>query len=308
MPAIFKPETGGMILSAFRTRLAALTLFAGGLLASAAQAQQAAAQHLRLGYDVYVGGLKLGRMTLETETSADGYDVKVAAEAGDLVAKLIKWSYAAEADGRFGGVNGISPRRFHSQRTLRDRTWDATLDYAPPFGTADSPVTYTQTPPPSADDANVVPADQRRGTLDLLSAATAISRHAEGGACADRLPVYDGRRRFELVMENRPGRHIEKSDYTVFQGDAIGCRVSILPVAGFQPANRNSQNFWTAAADGKPRGFDLWVGRPVPGGPLVPVRLEADELFFTHVLGHLAQVEVLPPTTSAPGAGSGPTR
>ncbi|MBB6249717.1 DUF3108 domain-containing protein [Nitrospirillum iridis] len=251
--------------------------------------------HLRLGYDVYVGGIKMGRMTLETETDGGGYRVKVAADAGDLLARLIKWSYTAEAEGQFGGVNGVAPRHFHSLRTLRDKSWDATLEYATPYGTGETAVTFTQTPPPSTDDANAVPPEKRPGTVDLLSAATAISRHAEAGSCASRLPVYDGRRRYDVVMENRPSRHIEKSDYTVFSGEAIGCRVSILPVAGFQQAGRGTQNFWTAAPDGKPRGFDLWVGRPVPGGPVVPVRLEAGELFFTHVVGHLAQVDVLPP-------------
>ncbi|TWB47003.1 DUF3108 domain-containing protein [Nitrospirillum viridazoti] len=253
-------------------------------------------QHLRLGYDVYVGGLKMGRMTLETEIKGEDYRVTVAADAGDMLARLIKWSYTAEADGRFGGVNGVAPRHFHSLRTLRDKRWDATLSYAAPYGTHDTAVTFTQTPPPSPDDANAVPPDQRPGTVDLLSAAVAISRHAEGGDCASRLPVYDGRRRYDVLMESRPRRHIEKSDYTVFDGDAIGCHVAILPVAGFQPAGRGSQNFWTAAPDGKPRGFDLWVGRPIPGGPVVPVRLEAGELFFTHVIGHLVQVDVLPPS------------
>ncbi|WP_083901579.1 DUF3108 domain-containing protein [Azospirillum sp. B4] len=261
-----------------------------------ARAADAPPQHLRLGYDVYVGGLKMGRMTLETEISGPNYRVTVAAEAGDLLARLIKWSYTAEADGQFGGVNGVAPRHFHSLRTLRDKTWDATLAYAAPYGTTQTAVTFTQTPPPSADDVNAVPPDQRPGTVDLLSAAAAISRHAESGTCTSRLPVYDGRRRYDVLMEDRPARRIEKSDYTVFEGEAIGCRVSILPVAGFRPASRGSQNFWTAAPDGKPRGFDLWIGRPLPGGPVVPVRLEAGELFFTHVIGHLAQVEVLPPS------------
>ncbi|MDZ5647332.1 DUF3108 domain-containing protein [Nitrospirillum sp. BR 11828] len=266
------------------------------LLALPAGAQAAETpQHLRLGYDVYVGGLKMGRMTLETDIKGDDYRVSVAAEAGDMLARLIKWSYTAEAEGTFGGVHGVAPRHFHSLRTLRDKSWDATLSYTAPYGARDTAVSFTQTPAPSPEDANAVPMDQRPGTVDLLSAAAAISRHAEGGDCASRLPVYDGRRRYDVVMESRPGRHIEKSDYTVFEGDAIGCHVAIVPVAGFKPAGRGSQNFWTAAPDGKPRGFDLWIGRPVPGGPVVPVRLEAGELFFTHVIGHLAQVEVVPP-------------
>ncbi|WP_157999411.1 DUF3108 domain-containing protein, partial [Nitrospirillum viridazoti] len=131
-------------------------------------------QHLRLGYDVYVGGLKMGRMTLETEIKGEDYRVTVAADAGDMLARLIKWSYTAEADGRFGGVNGVAPRHFHSLRTLRDKRWDATLSYAAPYGTHDTAVTFTQTPPPSPDDANAVPPDQRPGTVDLLSAAVAI--------------------------------------------------------------------------------------------------------------------------------------
>ncbi|QJE72120.1 DUF3108 domain-containing protein [Aerophototrophica crusticola] len=255
------------------------------LLPSPALAAPGAATY---GYDVYVGGLKLGRMTLQTQVQGDAYTLAVGARPGDLLARLINWSYVAEAGGRFGGPAGVQPQRFHSERTLRGKSHTQDMAYAP-----DGTVTTSHVPAQSAEDEAAVPPDQRAGTVDLLSAAAAISRavEAKDGRCEVRVPVYDGRRRYDVEARPLKPRSIEKSDYTAYEGQAIGCRVLVHPVAGFRQAKRNEQNFWTIAPDGKPRGFDLWLGRPAPGDPLVPVRLEAKELFYADVIGHLAAVD-----------------
>lgn len=248
---------------------------------------------LKLGYDIHVGGILLGRMTLETILADGRYRIAVGARANDLLDRLVHWSYVAEATGRLDGgppaAGGVAPGEFRSVRTLRDKRWVAALDYDAP-GSAPR---HLQVPPQSAEDENAVPAEQRPGTLDILSASVAIARatEANGGTCAAQTPVFDGRRRFDVVATPIGDRDLEPSGYSIFKGRAIGCRVDVVPVAGFRPARRNEMNFWTATEDGKPRGFDLWLGRPAPGDPLVPVRMEAKELFYTRVLGHLAAVD-----------------
>lgn len=243
---------------------------------------------LTLGYDIHVGGLKLGRMTLETRVEGDRYRVAVGARAADLLDRLVRWSYTAEAAGRFTPEGGVAPDRFSSDRTLRDRRWTARLDY----DAAGRP-THTHVPPQSAEDEAAVPPEQRPGTVDLLSASAAIARAAEakGGVCAARVPVYDGRRRYDVVASPAGERAIAAGRYGVFSGTAIGCRIEIHPVAGFRQARRNETDFWTVDPSGQPRGFDLWLGRPAPGDPLVPVRMEARELFYTRVIGHLAAID-----------------
>jgi hypothetical protein len=248
----------------------------------------ALAETYALGYDVYVGGVRLGRMTLETEREGDAYRVGVGAKPNDLINALVKWSYAAESSGAIGGPAGVTPQRFEARRSARGRDWSTGLEYGP--GGA---VTPRWDPAPSEEDATAVPPDQRTGTIDLLSASAVLSLAAEaqGGSCAARVPVYDGRRRFDVVGVPAGKRRIEKSDYTVFEGEAWGCRVEIHPVAGFRKAKGKGDDFWTVAPDGKPRSFMLWLARPDADGPVVPVRLEAKEVFYANILGHLVSVE-----------------
>lgn len=256
----------------------------------------AAADTLRLGYDVYVGGVKLGRMSLETELAADQYRIEVGARANDLLNRLVNWSYSAEAEGALAGEHGVAPDRFRSVRTLRNRNWEAVLDYS------GDTVTHSQTPPQSAEDENAVPPEDRPGTVDLLSASVAIARAAElaGDTCKARVPVFDGRRRYDVVAAPARDRKLKKNSYNAYEGPALGCRIEIDPVSGFRQARRENDDFWTVPRDGSRRGFDMWLGRPQADGPLVPVRLEAREMFYADIIGHLASVEVVPDTPAVP--------
>lgn len=269
-----------------RTLAAASALLSAAILAPL----PAAAETVRLGYDVFVGGVKLGRMTMETELQDRDYRIEVGARANDMLNRLVNWSYTAEAQGTLEPETGVVPDRFRSVRTLRNRSWEAETIFA------DGTVTHQQTPPQSEEDANAVPPDQRAGTMDLLSASVAIALAADqaGGDCTARLPVYDGRRRFDVVASPAKDRRLRRSSHNAFEGTALGCRIEIDPVSGFRQARRSNDDFWTIPRDGSRRGFDLWLGRPVEGGPLFPVRLEARELYYADVIGHLSSVERIP--------------
>jgi len=271
-----------------RSTLAAVGLAALTFAATPAPAETLAPGTLKLGYDIYVGGLYLGRMTLNTRIDGDTYHLAVGAEANDLISAFVSWSYTAEAEGRFVGDTGVQPSRFASDRSLRDRRWTARLDYD-----ARGNVTPSDDPPMSAEKRAEVPEDMRDGTMDLLSASAAIARavDAAGGRCKARVPVYDGRRRYDVVAEPKKDRTIQRSRYSAYEGTGIGCAISIDPKAGFRKAKRRNDDFWTIPRDGERRGFTLYLGRPAPGDPLVPVRLEADELFYAEIIGHLADIE-----------------
>lgn len=271
----------------FQALLAAVLLAAPPAVGIAAP-EHAPGRALALGYDVHVGGLRLGRMTLETRLHEGRYGITVGAKAADLLDRLVRWSYIAEAEGRLIDGGGVTPTAFRSERSLRDRRWSVRLDYD-----AEGRPTHIQVPPASKEDEDAVPPGLRPGTVDLLSAAVAIARTAEanGDTCEARIPVYDGRRRYDVVARPTGSRTLTPGSLGIFGGTAIGCRIEIHPVAGFRVARRNETNFWTIAPDGRPRAFDLWLGRPAPGDPLVPVRMEARELFYTRVVGHLAAIE-----------------
>jgi len=94
-------------------------------------------------------------------------------------------------------------------------------------------VTQLEVMPNKRRSRKVVPllAEHLRDVFDPLSAIMALTRADAGHPCRKRLPIFDGRQRFDLVFEpagrERKGRDGAPPGYI--------CRVRYVPVAGYKP-------------------------------------------------------------------------
>lgn len=106
--------------------------------------------------------------------------------------------------------------------------------------------------PPDADDPDpVVPDEARRQVLDPVTALFEMGRRSMAGEGHFVLAVFDGRRRYDLVVEAvGPGRHdIGGRDY-----DTLDLKAVMKPLYGFRP---RYMDFWRDA------GFDVFVSRDI---------------------------------------------
>jgi len=260
-----------------------LARIAGPLLCLAAASGPAAARTpVTLGFDAYGGGLFLvhGEMTLDLDAHA--YSVALEARGGRLVDFLTRWSYSARGEGTVG-PDGIHPRRFLGERHLRGRTDVVELRHQPSGAIA---VTYR----PASEDLGKVPAELRRDALDPVATAVAVlaAARTEGG-CAGTWPVYDGRRRYDLVAVARGPDAIRPGGYSIFAGPAQRCAVTMRPVAGFDPAWKG-----TILREGVERTADVWFGPLGPDRSLVPVRIQVDLDWGSLVLHLVSVAEAAP--------------
>ncbi len=144
----------------------------------------------------------------------------------------------------------------------------------------DGPPEVRAVPALGEDDRAVVPASARLGTVDPLSGIFDLLQ-AEDGGCLGSVPVFDGRRRYDVVGTPMGQRVIPESSYTAYEGPADGCRLRIEPVSGFwrkfdeESRYAGSLRVWTA-----PVAEDL---------PPVPVRVEA-ETGFRAIRVHLTAI------------------
>jgi hypothetical protein len=69
-----------------------------------------------------------------------------------------------------------------------------------------------------------------KGVLDPLTAILALTHVPGVSPCAQRLPVFDGVQRFDLVLSYR--RHVPIAEGQ--QDMAIVCRVKYVPIAGYR--------------------------------------------------------------------------
>jgi hypothetical protein len=106
----------------------------------------------------------------------------------------------------------------------------ATLTFGP-----EGPKTL-QSDPPYDDNRYPVSEDQRRRTLDPLSAAiflTSSSTSKEAKPCEVTAPIYDGRRRYDVVFNYMKKTDVHM-DNGLYSGPAMVCQVHYNQIAGYQ--------------------------------------------------------------------------
>jgi hypothetical protein len=109
----------------------------------------------------------------------------------------------------------------------------------------------------AADLQNVV---DPLSAIILLSQAR-LSRHG-GDACNKRLPIFDGKIRYDLVLSPKGTRSISPTGR--LHGTAYVCRVNYVPIAGHKPSKQGSDY-----ATGN-TGIEVWLVPLPEAGLLVP--------------------------------------
>jgi hypothetical protein len=132
-------------------------------------------------------------------------------------------------------------------------------------------------PPAEKDDREEVPPDLRVDARDLAGAVLAgLSRLTgnmdKNGGCAVREAVFDGRRRYNLVLAHLGQEFIKRNDYSPFSGPTLRCGVKIEKIAGFRRKPLGMK--WRKSDEAT-----LWVGQVFAKFPPVPVRIGMDTYF-----------------------------
>jgi hypothetical protein len=241
---------------------------------AAASAHAAAADPVRLRYDVYNSGFRVLSFTVNVTEEARSYRIDGQFETRGVVDVLMGLTSRIEAEGEIGAGGNIRPRRYASFSRVHGTNRHIVMDYRP-----DGSVAVDATP----DDEERTPVSpaQIANTVDALSAAVQISRSlAETGGCERTIPVFDGRRRYDMQVSDRGEQVVTPSRYSLFAGPAHACYSKVRRIAGY-----------TLDAPKKPPRDDgtFWLTRLTPDGPPVPVRMEFDGNWGTSVV-HLVEV------------------
>ncbi|MCP1336167.1 DUF3108 domain-containing protein [Futiania mangrovi] len=260
--------------TAFAGLLAALTL---------ATAAYAAEDRVALGYEMNVGGFRVGDLSVEAKLTADRYHAGVQMNSRGLIGALYDAQVDATANGLRGSDGTLQPTRF--ERTLNDGGAPEILR----IGFAgDLPVAVEREPDEGEDVFRMGPED-RRASLDPASALVALMLPAGANPCDRRIPVFDGKRRYDFVLApldpDAPAAGATPSDTE----GLVACRAQYERMAGFSAKQM--------AKDPLPP-IDAWF-RPVAGGRYyVPVMVTGRTPVGVAVLKN-TRLEVGPATRAA---------
>jgi len=270
-----------------------LLLMALALPAKAQSPEVAPPPALDLGYSLYAGGLRVVEVSLAYNVQPNSYDLYAVAKTRGIWASLVPWRNMIKV---FGAVENqsLSPKgaRYDDVWKEKARTTEFTFR-------EDGVVTAAATPPFKKDGRVEATEDQRKGALDPLSAVVLVMSRGPLHGCTGKIPAFDGRRLFNLVLNNKGEETLPRSRYNLYSGPATRCEVTFEPVAGFPPKGKKAAGFWSAQNNtDKANPLIIWMASPRKDYPLLPIRVQSATEYGT-IVAHLRTAAPQPATLAA---------
>lgn len=120
--------------------------------------------------------------------------------------------------------------------------------------------------PPPREPVTPVNYNQLPGTVDNLTAYLLLERQvARGGGCDLRVPVFDGRHRYDLVFSDAGQHMLTPADGQEFKGPTQACRMVRDELGGFY-VDKNHE-------EGASSGTIWYAPKLITGDLAVPVRM-----------------------------------
>jgi hypothetical protein len=213
---------------------------------------------VRATYDVNFNGLNVGSFEFQAHIEDKSYTL-----TGSAQLTLLLFTWVGEIRS-FGLLSNQTPRpaAFSFEFQANGKTGSTRMDFA---GNSIAGVMHN---PPSPPKPDIVPVrDQHlRGVLDPLSAILVLANYSNPDPCDRRLPIFDGRERFDLTLSYKGQTTVSEQQPSGQPAIAHVCRVKYRPVAGHKP---DAENSFLATSD----GIEVSL-RPVPSANiLVPYQI-----------------------------------
>jgi hypothetical protein len=235
-----------------------------------------AAAPLTLHYEVSASGIEVLTIDFRVTENGGGYDLAGFIRTAGVLRLVSSYSMRLESRGAIAAEE-LRPRLHEMASGTRGRAERSQhLDY-----TADGAI-RAELRPPEDPDKPAPTAEQIVGTVDPLTALLRVSHViARTGRCAARIAVYDGRRRYDMVLSDDGSERLGPSAGYAYAGMVQRCTGDIIKIAGFS----FDRDYMPHANHGQ-----VWMAAPRPGSPPLPIRLDFSSDFGT-VSVRLARIE-----------------
>lgn len=243
-------------------------------------------------FTLYAGGLKVVDVNIDYTLTPKAYDIFAVAKTRGFWSSLVPWRNMIKSFGT------LDAKGLHPQGARYDDVWKEkarTTEFT--FG-KDGTVSAKANPPHKKDGRVEATDAQRKGAMDPLSAVVSVLAKGGAAGCTGKIPAYDGRRVYNLVLTNKGEEQMAKTSYNIYAGPAMRCEVLFEPVAGFPPKGKKSAGFWSAQDNSDKRNpLIIWMAKPRTDLPVVPVRVQSATEYGT-LVAHLRAIEAQPALTA----------
>lgn len=226
----------------------------------------AAPNHARLAavYSIHFAGIKLGKFEIWSNVSADSYSLRGKGRLKFITGMLFEIKGGTTSAGAVT-ANGPKPASFAFNFKTKKREGELAMMFE------NGAVSYVKARPPFSDSSKMIPvtAAHVKGVLDPLSAlfftAKTKKLNEDGSVCPGRIPVFDGKQRFDLLLSHKKTVTVKKKRRkSGYNGTAVVCQIKYVPIAGYKPDNSGIQ-FMSATND-----IEVWLIQVPKNGMYVP--------------------------------------
>jgi hypothetical protein len=219
--------------SRFALTLAAVLLSTTSAFAAGGQGADTSSKpgaQVQMAMSLYAGGISLGKVDMDAQYRGSDYHVVSNLVTGGVVNAFWQSQIQATTNGKMSGGKP-QPALYDSFYTGHNaKNQEVSLTYD-----GGQPRLYAN--PSYQTRGFEVPAPQQKDTLDPMSAVIALTAATRADAknpCGITLPVFDGRRRYDIEMTKEKEADI-KMDNGIFKGHVSVCSVKYKQVSGFSP-------------------------------------------------------------------------
>ncbi|MDB5488544.1 MAG: hypothetical protein JWQ58_2259 [Reyranella sp.] len=252
----------------FRRALAAIALSVASPAVASAQSATQDARQVDIAYEITFAGLSGFRIDVTAKFNGSNYDIE-SRTFKEGILRAVTMHY----DGRNRAWGGFSPQGARpSAGSLsivvgdKPRTWIAQYS----GGTMQE----THNPAYKPSPQNTISEDQRRGSLDPLSAALSVGM-AGDAACDRTIQSNDGKRRIDIFVKKVGTEPAATAGVPGAQGDLLVCEIYTKRVAGeFDEAPKEAETE-------RERPMRIWLARLDQSQMRYPAKLEAQTGFGT---------------------------
>ncbi len=247
-------SSGRSVLGALVLAIAALlTVFVG---AARAEPPNSGPLDVRAVYKITFAGIDIGTFNFRSRLDNRGYNADATAKLSALLGAF-QWSGNTRSSGALAGLEP-KPSVYNYDFKSNSKTGSVSLGFK---GERIASLDVVPAKPPHPE---AVPLQEQhlKGVLDPLSAVIALTRTGTANPCDRKLPIFDGKQRFDLALSYRGQRRIDEKRPSGQPGVSFVCAVRYQPIAGHRPDNDETRKF---AANGS---IEIAM-RPVPSANLM---------------------------------------
>jgi hypothetical protein len=234
---------------------------------------------VRAVYEVNFNGFTVGTFEFLSQSEDQSYTLTGNAHLS-LLLGAFTWVGETRAFGLLAN-HTPKPAAFTFEFRANSKTGSTKIDFA------NGAVFGVKHAPPPAPKTDTVPLREQhlKGVLDPLSAIMVVARYANPDPCDHRLPIFDGKERFDLLLSYKGQVKVNEQQPSGQPAIAHVCRVKYQPIAGHKI---DAENSYLATSD----AIEVSL-RPIPSANvLVPYQITIPTLIgYATIVSKRVEIE-----------------